>query len=714
MQTAVKNRQGGHFENEKTDRRIRLFEIVLEDLMIVILTILIARYYPKGTLIIPAGVLVFLLNTARIWFEKPMAHFLESLWKWRWIIALFVFIVLVLCQVHFSSAAAFSQFHSADPSVDASILFGTPRAFRTDEYNVQLPYFFSQAYNGYAEISHQMSVQGMDMILGYNAPVLNLTLIGKPLVWGYILFGNAYGVSWYFCAKILLMFMGSLEMFMILTRSRPVSLFGAFFLTFAPAMQWWLCPHFFDPMMWSILLFVIGYWFFRLQGWKKWGMSVLAVSALTGFVLGIFPSLQVPCGLLMLALLAAALWRDRKELTWKKSNIWNIVFVIFGVAVVLVPVLWSMKDDLKLLLNTEYPGSRASNGGNGRGNLWMPWINAYGYLQPFVEPDVLNNSEISSFSHFGIAFMLFYPWMWYWMRREKNPETVIGNVLFWALCIELFYLMVPIPMWLAKITLLSMVNRMQTVFGLTAAIATVWMARMVYVSDIPYKKTVSAVCCAVYGLLSVWGLKTLVFPAYLQLVPAWTFWVMPLALAFVFWLCFTRFRELFFAVMTGWTVVTGMLVNPVMTGAAAVEDYPIAEKAREIAGQEPEAWWLSLNSPVTQNLLLANGAKVLNATNFYPDFAKWQLLDPDLENKEIFNRYANITVRLRQDGQPSAFSNPAPDALLVELNPADLEKLNVSYLSGHETDAAALQAYGIDYDVLFEDQTTGDRIFALK
>lgn len=78
-----------------------------------------------------------------------------------------------------------------------------------------------------------MSVGGQDMLVGYNAPVANLTLIGKPLVWGYVLLGNDYGLAWYFAAKYVLMFMGCLEMFYILTHKKALSVFGGFFLTWA-------------------------------------------------------------------------------------------------------------------------------------------------------------------------------------------------------------------------------------------------------------------------------------------------------------------------------------------------------------------------------------------------------------------------------------------------------------------------------------------------
>ena len=697
-------------------RQRKLIMILLEDVMTVVLTALIYLYFPNGHAILVPGLLVLTLNTARLWFEKQLRNAFNVMIRWRWLIAAIVFILLVLFRLHASSAASFAALFSADPSVQESVVFGFPHPFRTDEYSVQLSYYFSQFYNNYNEVSHQMSVTGQDMILGYNAPVLNLTLLAKPLVWGYVLFGNEIGMSWYFSAEYVLMFMAGLEMFLILTRSRPVSVFGAFFLTWAPGMQWWLCPHFYDPIMWSVWLFVCGYYFFRWQGWKKWAMTIVSALMLVNFSLAIFPSLQVPCGLVMLALLCATLYRDRAKITYRWQDLWNVAAVLVIVAVILVPVLWSMREELKLLMGTEYPGQRAVNGGTGE--PWMLFLNPTAFFQPFFDPPILNNSEISAYNHFGIALILVYPYLRYCMTKSKNPQRFIGDVFFVALVVEVFYLMVPIPMWLAKITLLSMANRMQTVYGFTATMATVWMARMIYKTEMPYKKTVGLVVTVVYGVLALSVAHYMIFPVHTNYLPTVILYALPVGLAFTFFLNFTKWRELFFAAMTGWTVVTGVMVNPISSGAAAVEDYPIVRAAQQIEEQDPDAWWLGLNQTQAANLLLANGMKVLNATNFYPDLDKWRILFPDLDNNPdlyaTVNRYANINVRLRGDDQDTAISVPWPDLLMVELAPRDLATWQVGYMAGNQADEQILSSAGISYEVVFADDATGDRIFKLN
>lgn len=66
---------------------------------------------------------------------------------------------------------------------------------------------------------------------------------------------------------------------------------------------------------------------------------------------------------------------------------------------------------------------------------------------------------------FGVACCLYYPYLFYWLRKKKDRSRWIGTVLFLSLLFQAFYLHFEIPVWLAKVTLLSSCNRMQTVFG---------------------------------------------------------------------------------------------------------------------------------------------------------------------------------------------------------------------------------------------------------
>ncbi len=132
-------------------------------------------FFTKTTIIAVCGTLVLIINLLRLFYSKFLNGVFEKMYRWRWLIAAIVFVVLLCFQIHTSNAACYMYSFTANPEVEQSILMGRPRIPRADEYAVQLPYYFSQYYNDYAQISHQMSIGGQDMIVGYNSPVLSLS-----------------------------------------------------------------------------------------------------------------------------------------------------------------------------------------------------------------------------------------------------------------------------------------------------------------------------------------------------------------------------------------------------------------------------------------------------------------------------------------------------------------------------------------------------------
>lgn len=691
--------------------RSKVIMILLESLLILAYTIFTSVFFTKTTIIAVCGTLVLIINLLRLFYSEFLNGVFEKMYRWRWLIAAIVFVVLLCFQIHTSNAACYMYSFTANPEVEQSILMGRPRIPRADEYAVQLPYYFSQYYNDYAQISHQMSIGGQDMIVGYNSPVLSLSLIGKPFVWGYILFGNAYGISWYFLSKTILMVMVSIEMFHILTKNKYLSIFGAIILTFAPGMQWWFSPHFYDAIFWASTLFVVGYWFFRAQGWKKWAFTLLAIASLDGFVLALFPSLQVPCGLLAFFLMCACLYRDKDELEWKKSNIWNVIAVIGGLCIVLVPTLLSAKDALMMANDTVYPGDRVVHGATGA--PWMLFINPVSLLQTYTDPDLLNNSEISSFTQFGVACCLYYPYLFYWLRKKKDRSRWIGTVLFLSLLFQAFYLHFEIPVWLAKVTLLSSCNRMQTVFGYTGTIFTVWTIYKVQDTKFPHKTLSGFVACAIYALLAAMVTHYMILPNFLRLFGLRAmFYVFSIGLAFLFWLAFTRYRQLTLCGMLAWTAGSGMLVNPIMQGTASVAEYPMAQAAVQIREKNPDAWWLTTENDLRQALMMANGVKVVNGVNFYPDFEKWELIDPEHKFEDEINRYAHIYVSLIPDGDLE-IASPSGDVVQVNLPVSMLKNWDIDYIAGTERDAQVLDAGGISYQIVYDDENTEDVIYQI-
>ncbi len=130
-------------------------------------------------------------------------------------------------RLHGSSIGVYNYYFptvSDQKEDDRFDIVGADRSIRTDEWAVQVPTFFSQYYNDYGVTSNRMSVGDENMILDYFAPAKCIITLGKPLNWGYILFGNEVGLSWYWCGQLILLFMCSFEMFMILCKKKCESI----------------------------------------------------------------------------------------------------------------------------------------------------------------------------------------------------------------------------------------------------------------------------------------------------------------------------------------------------------------------------------------------------------------------------------------------------------------------------------------------------------
>ena len=100
---------------------------------------------------------------------------------------------------------------------------------------------------------------------------------------------------------------------------------------------------------------------------------------------------------------------------------------------------------------------------------------------------------------------------------------------------------------------------------------------------------------------------------------------------------------------------------------------------------------------------MANGARVINATNFLPDFDKWSLLDKNKNYEESWNRYSHQTVSLVDED--TYITTETNDAIHVYLNPTDLKALGVEYIvdSDNKNDITSiLKKYSIDAKKEFE------------
>lgn len=688
-------------------RQNLLLEILLSDICILFVSIYIYFNLKNSFMVIPVGIVCFCINTLRFRFNTKIREIYWYCIKYRYLIALGVFIVCVVFRVSGSSIGVFNQeFYSPNETQE---LFGQSRSIRSDEFDVQTPYYFSQYYNDYKATSYQMSLSGQDMILGYNAPVKNITLIGKPFVWGYILFGNEVGLSWYWCMKVILFVLVAYEMLEILIRNKFLSSFGALLIVFSPAMQWWFSPHIYDVFFWASTLFVVGYWFFVSKTRnQKIGFTILSIASLTGFILALFPSCQIPLGLLALTLLIVCLFRDKEEIEWKKKDFIRVGCVIFGLAIVLIPFYLTAKDGISLLFNTAYPGKRISTGGEA--NFKDLFADFTMLLAPFKSSKKVNASEISTFNHLGFICMLYFPYLAYRIKNTKYKHTLrVGYALFVILCIEAIYMLFGFPEWLAKITLFSYINRMKIIYGFTATLFTMWMMSTIGKTKKYLRRKVNLIYSLIFLILAI-GVS----------IPMKNQWVTN---NFVYFICIMVFVYIFvcmlfskqryaISALMGVVVVSSMTINPIIQGASAIYEHPISDEVQKLV-KENDGYWLTLGDLTSQNFLLANGAKVINAVNFYPDVKKWKTIDEDGNFTRYYNRYAHISVGLTSE--ETSYQLMSQDNLHVQLKVTDLKKWKVKYImSKQENLPETLGSYGFKVETKYTDKESGFRIIELE
>lgn len=663
-------------------------EVTLTSLMLALIAVIVTRLMENTQALYWICPVLIVLNSLRYFFYEKIESLMDGMIRFRWLIAGIVFVILVCLHIHGSSINGYNILCTSDTSKSSGVLFGTAKIIRTDEYVVQVPYFFSQHYNHYQEISHQMSMSGQDMIIGYNSPVIDFTLIGKPFVWGYMLFGNEVGLSWYWCAKTILAIMAAFEMVRILTKNDRIALFGSFLIVFSPVMQWWFSPHMYDVFFWAMSVFDVGYYFFTAENrfWKIF-TTLLAVSVLVGFVVALFPSLQVANGLCVLVLFIACLIRDQEKITFHKKDMIRLIIAVLAVGAILGHWVLNARDAIEILSNTAYPGKRVSVGGEfGFSELFT---NLNILFIPFRVPAYFNQPENSSFIHLGVLCMLVYPYLF--MKNRKDKEMAVGNAFFVIMLVQIEFMLVGFPKWLAKATLFSYINRMNIAYGFTACLFTLWMAQYMLNHREMLKKPYPIGAAVLFALLYVFASRSMIDSVYsMTFLKQYVYYIAAIGFGIVGLCMVLGWKRYFISFLAMATVLAGMFVNPVCRGIDPVTDHEYIRQAVKL-NEEDEGYWISVGTTWEQNLLLANGMKTLNAVNYYPDFAKWEKIDPDGTMKKEYNRYAHISIFLTED--KTKIKSPFPDQTAVDLNVHDISTFGVKYMLTTETSGDLLDQH---------------------
>lgn len=612
--------------------------------------------------------------------QRGLKQGFELIYKYRFVLSFLLLIMLVSFKISGSSMGCWKLFLGDGES---GIRLGEPRVWRSDEWGTLTPLCFRQQYNtlgAYNRYSQTLGSILTDNMLVYGQPSWDILTLFRPFYWGYLFFGSERGLSWFWCSRLIVLFLSWFELGMLITDGqKKLSVMLAVCVSFAPFLQWWFAINGLVEMLIYGACFVLGsnYLVSRAFNPRKIAVAVGMAVCAVGYVLTFYPTWMVPVAWGFVPLfLWVVIWKfDRKVLRRVDVVPWLLIFVITAAGLTVLAVTsW---DVIKAELNSVYPGNAPSSSG-GTGLWWMMKYPISLVSRFSMNELIVENSSIICFAPAGVVLAL-----WVIIKEKKKDPLLIlllGMNLFLA-----WYYCVGIPKWLAKMLLLSFVNsnRGPQVLGflrLTLFVRAValkekapkrWLAALAAVisSAVPMRLALG------FTKYEPGGLRYEYFDTAEKILVVWAI------LAVVFYLLYrARKSKYTMAVLGVCTVVlaSSIWINPVAKGVPEITKSETMQQIRDLVKEDPQAIWLVVDMayPAT-NIPAMAGADCLNTTQTYPQKTRWEMLDQEGEYEDIYNRYCHIRASL---GSKTMLELVSTDYVEVTLSPEELKKLNIRYI----------------------------------
>lgn len=612
--------------------------------------------------------------------QRGFKQGVELIYKYRFVLSFLLLIMLVSFKISGSSMGCWKLFLGDGES---GIRLGEPRVWRSDEWGTLTPLCFRQQYNtlgAYNRYSQTLGSILTDNMLVYGQPSWDILTLFRPFYWGYLFFGSERGLSWFWCSRLIVLFLSWFELGMLITDGqKKLSVMLSICVSFAPFLQWWFAINGLVEMLIYGACFVLGsnYLVSHTFNPRKIAVAVGMAVCAVGYVLTFYPTWMVPVAWGFVPLfLWVVIWKfDRKVLRRVDVVPWLLIFVITAAGLTVLAVTsW---DVIKAELNSVYPGNAPSASG-GTGLWWMMKYPISLVSRFSMNELIVENSSIICFAPAGFILAL---WV---IIKEKKKDPLLILLLVMNLFLAWYYC-VGIPKWLAKMLLLSFVNsnRGPQVLGflrLTLFVRAValkekapkrWLAALAAVisSAVPMRLALG------FTKYEPGGLRYEYFDTAEKIVVVWAI------LAVVFYLLYrARKSKYTMAVLGVCTVVlaSSIWINPVAKGVPEITKSETMQQIRDLVKEDPKAIWLVVDMayPAT-NIPAMAGADCLNTTQTYPQKTRWEMLDQEGECEDIYNRYCHIRASL---GSKTMLELVSTDYVEVTLSPEDLKKLNIRYI----------------------------------
>jgi hypothetical protein len=607
------------------------------------------------------------------------------------VIMVALYVIMSTFKLHTSSIGNWSSLIGTPES--ESVLNGTPKFIRMDEWMVSTPAMIGQYQNGLPLSNAAFGDGNAPLIFGY--PVKDFSMFLRPGVWPYFIFDveHAFAFSWNF--NIFFFIISSFLLFMLLTRSNFwLSIFGAFFIFLSGAEQWW-SYWLGNNMMYLNGMFLSVIYLLYSKNWKALiiAAAVFLFSSFS-FLNGLYPPWQVPLIYLYLAIFIGYLLKKKNKIKSIRERLWLRVGIISITAILLAFTLYHyydlVKETFTMLANTSYPGKRTTNGGDlAHAKLFSDFFGMYMSDQHCPEK-WLNICEASS-------LIMFFPIVFYGMgynyfKLKKFDPLQLLLALYTI--VLLIWLVLGFPPFLSKISLLSMSPAYRTlpVFGMVNAVLLIC-----YLGDKEADKKTkfswlefAILAVSIYVFTMVVGSK--INNATSDFFSSAQVTVMTFLITSVYLLIrykFIKYTRIILALLLLGMNISNISVNPLTQGLSAVFENPLAKACGDIHKKDPQARWIVFgNQPWMgarwANLLKVYGIGVFNGVKFTPILKDMtSAFDSSGKDRDIYNRYAHVDVQTFIDLKDSVILRQSSlDGYLILTDPCSprLKKLNIRYI----------------------------------
>ena len=627
-------------------------------------------------------------------------------YKYRFLISGLIFVLCVIFEISGSSIGMWRYFVGNELDGTGDIL-GIPRAIRGDEWVVFTPFAISQEENdpdSYSYISNIIRGGKTDVYIVYGQPVKDISIIFRPFQVGYLFLGSAKGLAFFWCGRFIALFLVAFELSMVITnKKKNISLIAAILITLAPAVQWWFSVNGFVEMIifGGVALLLLRKYMLTNNLWKRLLYLIIIGICGGGFILTFYPAWQVPMAYIIIGLAIWVIIENRKYCSIKWKDIFSIIFVLILILGLLFNVYIKSKDTIDSVMHTTYPGSRCETGGENGFKYFHYPSNLF-----FTLDDQNLGTNVCEAAVFFDIFPIGYILAVIVLFKEKNKDILLIILLILSAFFAVWSVL-GFPEILAKITLLyvSPSQRSFVIIGLINILILIRSLALIKTKSINKKQEI---IISLISSIAITALCVYCFQEYYSFIKISLTGV----ILFVFYLAIfelnnEKLKVLSISIITIIMMFMSFLINPIRKGIDVITEQPVGKEIKRIEEEDAGLWIVEGMEYPLFNYTIMYGAPTINSTNVYPNLDRWKKLDPNEEYKEVYNRYAHITIDI-VDNEKTKFELLYPDAFKIYLPVDKLKELDIKYVFT-SNDLEKFKNEEIDFENIYEKY--GIRIF---